>query len=53
MFEEKIKYAWCLDEKMEEETTEGILLDCLEDCYTPERGMQFISETGREKEFYV
>ena len=51
--EEKIKCTWCLEDKPEDETIEGICLDCLEDYYTPERAMQFIAETNREKEFYV
>ena len=53
MFSEKIKCVFCLEEKPEDEVIEGICLDCLTDHYTPERAIQFIADTGREKEFYV
>lgn len=53
MFEEKIKCNFCGEEKPEDETIEGICLDCLTDYYTLERAMQFIADTNKEQEFYV
>ena len=53
MFEEKIKCNFCGEQKPEDEVIEGLCLDCLTDYYTPERAMQFITDTAREQEFYV